>query len=188
LVHSTRRVALAVAVLVVLAMVALVLFYGVGGPFGTINDGLNLAVGLGSSVLAAASIPRARAGALDLAAGALGILGGAVFALGAYLVLTDRTGWFLAGLASGVGAGFMGTWLLVLNRPLQAGSRTRVGSPRLGRLAGAVMVLGLLGVPGWMSGVDDWVAAPWYVSIGMLCWLGTYVLYPAWCLRVSRAG
>ena len=47
------------------------------------------------------------------------------------------------------------------------------------------MALGLLGVPGWVSGVDDWAAAPWFVGVAMLGWLGTYVLYPTWCLRAS---
>lgn len=182
---SARTVALAVAVLAPLAVAALALFYAVGGPFGAINDGLNAALGLASAVLAATTIHR-RARTLDVAAGALGILGGATLTYGSYVVLTDTTGWFLAGLVSGVGAGLVGIWLLVLSRPATAGRRRPLGASGLGRLAGAVMALGLLGIPGRVSGVDDWAEAPWYVSLAMLSWLGTYVLYPAWCLQVSR--
>ena len=58
----------------------------------------------------------------------------------------------------------------------------------MGRWAGAVMVLGLLGVPSWVAGVDDPADAPWHAWVATLGWLGTYVLYPAWCLRVRRAG
>jgi hypothetical protein len=179
--------AFVVGVILVLAVVSLVLFSFVGGPFGRLNDGLNLAAGLASVVLAATTIQRG-AQRLDVLAGALGILGGAVVSYGAYLVLTDSTGWFLAGEVSGVGSGLVGIWLLVHNRPGSARSRTPAVVSRLGRLAGAVMAVGLLGIPGWVTGVDDWAAAPWYVSTAMLSWLGTYVLYPAWCFRQLRLG
>jgi hypothetical protein len=187
LVRAFRSAAFVVGVLLVLAVVSLALFYAVGGPFGTLNDGLNLAAGLASVVLVATTIQRG-APPLDLLAGALGILGGTVVSYGAYLVLTDSTGWFLAGVVSGVGGGLIGIWLLVRNRPGSARSRTPTGASHLGRLAGAVMMVGLLGIPGWVSGVDDWAAAPWYVSAAMLSWLGTYVLYPAWSFRQFRLG
>ncbi len=180
--RHARSAALAVGILVALAVVALLLFFTVGGPFGALNDVFNTAVGVASATLAGLTIPGARH-PLDVASAVIGVLGGIVFSYGAWLVLSDTTGFFLAGLVSGVGAGLLGVWLLVVNR--SARHPRPDATSRLGRLAGAVMTLGLLGVPGWLSGVDDGAAAPWFVGVAMLGWVGTYVLYPAWCLRGS---
>ena len=106
---------------------------------------------------------------------------------GSYLIISGEAGWFRAGVVSAVGAALLGVWLLALNRPCPAHLTPSWRLSRLGRLAGAVMSLGLLAIPGWVSGVDDWAAAPWYVQVGMFGWLGTYVAYPAWCFHVSRA-
>jgi hypothetical protein len=171
-----------VAVLVALAALALLLFFAVGGPLGTLNDMLNAAIGVASTALVGLTIRGARH-VIDVVAGVVGVLGGAAFSYGAWLVLSDTTGFFLAGLVSGVGAGLLGVWLLVLNRGRGADASTS----RLGLAAGALMSVGLLGLPGWTSGVDDWVTAPWLVDMGMLGWLGTYLIYPVWCLRASRA-
>lgn len=177
-----RPAALVVAVLVALAALALLLFFTVGGPFGALNDTLNAALGVASAALAGLTI-RGAQHPIDVAGGVVGVLGGAVFSYGAYLVLTDTTGFFLAGLVSGVGAGLLGVWLLVLNRP--SPDRVADATSRLGLVAGALMSLGLLGLPGWTSDVDNWAAAPWFVNSGMVGWLGTYLLYPLWCLRAS---
>ena len=178
--HPAPSTARVVGVLVVLAVVALLLFFTVGGPFGTVNDVLNAAVGAASATLTGLTTRGARH-PLDVAGALVGVLGGVVFSYGAWLVLSDTTGFFLAGLVSGVGAGLVGVWLLVVNRP--APTHRRDPATRLGLVTGAVMTLGLLGVPGWISGVDDWAAAPWFVGVAMLGWLGIYVLYPTWCLR-----
>lgn len=52
--HSVvvRRVAMAVATVDLLGVVCLILFFVVGGPFGSINDVANAAVGVLSAVLA----------------------------------------------------------------------------------------------------------------------------------------
>ncbi len=182
---SVRGVALGVAVLVALAVVAIVLHFTVDGPFGALNDWFNAAVGVASAVLATVVAVGSR-DTVDRVAALPGIGGGAVMAYGSSLVLNHQAGWFQAGVVSGVGAGLVGTWLLALNRAGPGRDPTSAGVARLGRLAGGFMTLGLLGVPGWVSGVDDWAAAPWYVQAAMVGWLGTYALYPAWCWRVSR--
>ena len=182
---SVRGVALGVAVLVALAVVAIVLHFTVDGPFGALNDWLNAAVGVASAVLAAVVAAGSRDTA-DRAAATVAVAGGAVMAYGSSLVLNDEAGWFQAGVVSGVGSGLVGVWLLALNRAGPGGDPPSAGVARLGQLAGGFMALGLLGVPGWLSGVDDWAAAPSYVQAGMVGWLGTYALYPAWCWRVSR--
>ena len=182
---SARGAALGLAVLIALAVVAIVLHFTVDGPFGALNDWLNAAVGVASAVLAAV-VAVGSPDTVDRLAAPLGVGGGAVMAYGSSLVITDEAGWFQAGVVSGVGAGLVGVWLLALNRAGPGGDPPSAGVARLGRLAGGFMALGLLGLPGWVSGVDDWAAAPWYVQAGMVGWLGTYALYPAWCWRVSR--
>ena len=180
-----RRVALLAGVLVVLAVVSIVLHFTVGGPFGAVNDALNAAFAITSGALALLTMRRAGE-VVDTVAAAVGVLGAAVMVYGSYLILSDSTGWFLAGVVSAVGGGLLGIWLAVRNRPLAGAQPPVVRTMRLGLVAGALMGLGLLGVGGWASGVDDWTAAPWYVQLGLLGWLGTYAVYPAWCFSASR--
>jgi hypothetical protein len=108
--------------------------------------------------------------------------------LGSVLVMSGLAGWFLAGLVSAVGSALIGFWLLRINR---AGQFTR-DLRTLGFLAGLVMLVGLLGLLGVLRGLDDWQAAPWFVICSQLSWLGTYGLYPIWCVglarRLGRAG
>jgi hypothetical protein len=47
------------------------------------------------------------------------------------------------------------------------------------------MLLGLLAIPAALDGVDDWESAGWYVTLAQVSWLGTYVLYSIWCIRVA---
>jgi hypothetical protein len=47
------------------------------------------------------------------------------------------------------------------------------------------MLLGLAGLPGVARGVDDWGSAPWSTNAALLGWLGTYLVYPVWCLRLA---
>ena len=180
-----RRVALITGVLVVLAGVAIVLYFSVGGRFGAVNDTLNAAFATTSGLLALLTMRRTGE-VVDTLAAAVGVLGAAVMVYGSYLILSDSTGWFLAGVVSAVGGGLLGLWLVLLNRPVAGATPSLVRTMRLGRIAGAVMGLGLLGVGAWVSGVDDWTAAPWYVQLGLLGWIGTYAVYPAWCFAAYR--
>ena len=181
---AARRAAAATAVLVALAAGSLVLFFTVAAPFGAVNDALNAATGVACAALAVAL---AGGHALDRVVAGVGVLGGAVFVLGSYLALTDTTGWFLAGLVSGVGGGLTGAWLLLVVRRSAEVSGGAGLPARLGRRAGGVMALGLCGLPAALAGVDDGAGAPWYAVAAMLGWLGTYLLFPLWCVRVSRA-
>lgn len=182
---QVRRAALAVAAVDLVGVASLSVFYVVGSPFGMVNDISNGALGILGAVLAwqvhRVATPSAGHG-LALAAA---VVGGAVMALGSVLVVWDLTGWYLAGLVTGVGAALLGAWLVVVSRGALR-ERASGGVSRLGTAAGVVMLLGLAGLPGVLAGVDDWEAASWYVNAGLLGWLGTYVLYPTWCLRVAR--
>jgi hypothetical protein len=62
----------------------------------------------------------------------------------------------------------------------------RRGPARLGRLTGALMAVGVLALPGVLSGVDDLAEAPWHSVVAeAIAWLGAYVLLPTWCLRLA---
>jgi hypothetical protein len=180
-----RRVAMAVATVDLLGVVCLILFFVVGGPFGLINDVANAAVGVLSAVLAWLS-PAIRPPAWHRLALAAAVTGAIVMAIGSVLVIFGATGYYLAGLVSAVGAAFIGCWLLIANRfPPYAGELPRAVRTT-GLAAGGVMLAGLLAVPGVLARADDQDASPWYVSVAQLSWLGTYLLYPIWCLRLAR--
>ncbi len=163
-------------------MVSLIVFFIVGGPFGTINDLANAAMGALSVLLAALLMTKSRWRRFAIVAA---IAGAVLMAAGSALVMSEATGWYLAGLVSAVGAALIGVWVLSANvlppYAHQLPRRTR----QLGRLAGGVMLLGALAIPGVFGRVDDPAVAAWYVSAGSLSWLGTYLLYPIWCLRLA---
>lgn len=164
-------VAAAVAGTVVLAVVFLAVFFAAGEPFGTINDVLNALIGVLSAVLAQVWPARPLGRVVALA-------GGIVMVAGSVLVIFEVTGYFLAGLVSAAGAALIGAWVVMAS----------TGTSRLGVVAGAVMLTGLLAVPGILTRLDDQDAAPWYVVAGQVSWLGTYLLYPIWCLRLTMSG
>ncbi len=167
---------------------ALAVFFVADEPFGALNDIGNAALGVLAGSLA---VGLRRAGAPPGLAGALasgaGVAGAGLTVAGSTLVLTDTTGFFLAGLVSGTGFALLGTWLVTLNR--WAASTTPDwprGLTALGTAAGSVMAVGLLSVPGVVQRADDMESAPWWLVAGGLGWLGTYALLPAWALRLRR--
>ena len=42
---------------------------------------------------------------------------------------------------------------------------------------------GVVTAPGIVLRLDDPETLPWWVWLGFVGWLGTYVLYPAWSIR-----
>jgi hypothetical protein len=184
--HTISRLALLTAVVDLLGVVSLIIFFAVGGgPFGFINDVANGLVGLLSMALAWLWVPdlRTRWSTLGIGAATLGAL---IMVAGSILIIFDITGWYLAGLVSSVGSAFIGIWLLVSNRHHRQTSELPRGMIMLGVTAAIFMIIGLLALPGVVAGIDDPQLAPWYVNAGSLNWMGTYLLYPAWCLWLSR--
>jgi hypothetical protein len=189
-----RLAALAVAGADLVAVASIAAFFTIGGPFGAVNDLANGAVGALSVLLARELARSERSRNPDLRLVWLAGVGGAISVAGTYLVVSRATGWYQAGLVSGVGNALIGGWLLgsslrsvgvVDGDDAVATSRART-TRRLGIVAGGVMLLGLAGLPGVFQGVDDWESAAWYVNAAFLGWHGTYLLYPAWCLRLAR--
>jgi hypothetical protein len=184
--QAISRLALATAVVDLIGVVSLIIFFAVsGGPFGSLNDVANGMVGALSMALAWlwVSDRSARWSRVGLAAATAGAL---VMVIGSILIIFDVTGWYLAGLVSSLGSALIGIWLLVANRL----HRNTPGLPRglimLGMTAAIFMIIGWLAVPGVVTGIDDPQLAPWYVNASLLNWMGTYSLYPAWCLWLSR--
>ena len=179
------RVALATAVVSLLAVLSLIIFYAVGGPFGFLNDVANGLIGLLSLALAWLWV-RNRRGGWSTFAIAFAALGAIVMVLGSLLIIVDITGWYLAGLVSSVGSALLGIWLLIANRLHQSAPELPRGLILLGMTTGIFMIIGWLALAGVIARIDDPQLAPLYVNAGLLNWMGTYLLYPVWCLWLSR--
>jgi hypothetical protein len=161
----------------------LILFYAVGGVLGAVNDVGNALYGALSLALAwtlyrgvegARRTPHARLVFLGVAA-----VGAVLTVVGTVLVMTETTGFYLPGLWSGFGFALIGVWLIGV------GSAASGPLRRSGVVAGAVMLLGLVGVPGIAMGIDDMDTAPVWTFVAGFGWAGTYLLFPAWSLRLA---
>jgi hypothetical protein len=167
-----------------LAVAALTLFFVVGGPFGSANDVLNGALGVASAVLAVL-LYRALGGSVVTLG--LVLAGAALTTLGSWLVLSGTTGFQLAGFVSGVGFALIGAWLLTAVASEGLGASLSPWSERLGWVAGAIMLVGLLGLAGVVLRIDAPADTPWWLWLYGFGWLGTYVLYPIWCILLWRS-
>ena len=155
------------------------------GAFGFGNDLANGVVGLLTIALAWLWVsPRTTIWTrVGLAAATVG---GTLMIIGSVLIIFDITGWYLAGLVSSAGSALIGIWLLVANRLQRYSARLPGRLIMLGMTAAIFMILGWLAVPGVVARIDDPQLAPWFVNAGLSSWMGTYLLYPVWCLWLSR--
>ena len=179
--RDTARLATAVGAIAIGSAACLGAFFAVGGPFGSINDIGNATVGVLSATLAWRLRRHIAGRAGDLAVGAAAV-GAAITVVGSALVVSGSTGWFLAGLVSSVGYAGIGAWLLVLNRSTAVADTWPPRLRSLGVLAGGLMALGVVAVPGILLGLDDMATAPGWVWIALLSWLGIFPVYPAWAV------
>jgi hypothetical protein len=177
-----RRLALVHGVVGLATCLCLIVLYLGVDPFGAINDVGNGALGLLSAGLAW----RCRQAGATAARAFVGIaaLGAGITIVGSVLVLTEATGFFLAGLVSSVGFALIGVWLVAVNRRAGPWPRRR---RRTGLIAGIVMLLGFVNAPGIAMGLDDMDTAPAWTYLGGLSWAGTYLLFPIWSLRLARS-
>ncbi|TAK10672.1 MAG: hypothetical protein EPO32_14555 [Anaerolineae bacterium] len=173
-----------------LALLFIILFFTIGQPFGTLNDIFIGITALLSGILAWMLYAQhhAQSPRYSLIALVLALAGAVVVAIGSTLVVSGKTGWYLAGLYTGFGNAFIGLWLLGLNLSAQQTHPWPQNLITFGVVVGAVMTLGLLTLPGLLKGIDTWGAAPWYVNyIGQVGGLGWLALYPIWCVLLGRA-
>jgi len=174
-------------VVMLVSVVSLLLFFAVGAPFGAINDWTVGLAGLLSGLLAAAlrSARGELAGAATLAT-IVAAVGAVIVVVGAILVISDRTGFLLAGLVESLGFALLGVWLISLNWFDASRSDWPPRLRRLGLVAGVVMALGFVDAPGVALGIDDAASAPAWIWLGFVGWLGIFVLFPVWTLWLAR--
>jgi hypothetical protein len=187
------RVAILTAVVAIVGLVFIALFYGLidrgGRPFGTLNDGCVALGGLLSGLLVWRFHPlyRSHAPRASQFALASGLIGAALAPLGSCLVIFDITGWFLAGLVTTFGYALIGLWLLGLNNAALRWLAFPRGLAQFGRIAGAMMALGILAGPGILARTDAMESAPWFVLVALFVGgLGWNILYTIWCLWLGR--
>jgi hypothetical protein len=176
-----RLAALALGGTAVTAFVCLLAMFGGVPGAGTLNDYLNAAIGWLALAVAVLVRRRDASGWGGDVATVAAAAGAVLMTWGSWLVITDTTGYVLAGLVSTLGLSAIGSWLLLVH------TKNRDGTPTLGRAAGAVMATGVLALPGVLQGIDDYSGAPWHVYAAGVAWLGAYALLPAWCARLARA-
>jgi hypothetical protein len=189
--RSSIPIARTLGVVGLLSWLSLIVFFIVGDPFGTLNDIGNGALGLLSAALAVTLMPAVTAPnpGVKVLASSAAVLGAAITVVGSVLILWDITGFYLAGLVSSMGFAFIGVWLVAFNHWIADDVRQRCPRrlPIVGILAGAIMAIGFINIPGVVWGLDDMEKAPVWILAGGINWLGTYVLFPVWSIWFSRA-
>jgi hypothetical protein len=181
-----RVLAVTLGALAIGSVLSLGVSFAMAGPFGILNDLGNAAIGIVSAALAwslRTSSARLGAGALPVAAA---LVGATLTVVGSYLVVSDTTGFLLAGLVSATGFALIGLWLLALSRSADARRAWPGRLTSLGTVAGIAMLIGVLSVPGIAMGIDTVETAPGWIWIGSVGWIGTYALYPAWAFGFAR--
>ena len=184
-------IALLLAGVAVLGLVFITLFYSLNpdNPFGTLNDYCVALGGILSGMLALAMFPLHHSSAPRLSWLALlsALLGACFASVGSWLVVTSRTGWFLAGLVSTFGYALIGLWLLSVNISIrkQADFSRRLST--FGILTGIGMAIGLSVIPAIFARVDSLESAPWYAVSGLVGGgMSWNILYTIWCIWFGR--
>jgi hypothetical protein len=186
--HAIGWVAIAVAGVSLLGAVFLGLLFVVGQPFGTLNDVLIAFAAVLSGLLAWMIYSGFRSPSPQIWPLALlaALAGAVIVTIGSVLVISGTTGWYLAGLFMMAGNALIGLWLLGISSFARGTGAWPNGLVILGVVAGAIMAVGLLTVPGIVRGIDAWEAAPWVVNLGQVSALGWILVYPAWCFWLGR--
>jgi hypothetical protein len=186
--RAVARLALATGFLALVSLTSLALFFAVGAPFGAINDWTVGLLGLLSGVLAVAIRNGAKreASARSNIWTGVAVVGGVIAVGGAALVVSQTTGFLLAGLVESLGFGLIGLWLIDLNRSFAVAPGSARGLRNLGLAAGIIMALGIAVAPGIVQGLDDADTAPAWIWLGFVGWLGIFILYPLWTIWLGR--
>jgi len=180
--------AIAIGGVILIGDVSLILFFTVGGFFGTFNDLCIAFAAILSALLAWMLYPAHRALSPRLSQFLLSaaLVGALVASIGSAFVIFDITGWFLAGLMNFFGYALVGLWLLGLNYFAKRKSTWPRYLVQFGLVSGAIMAIGLLTGPGIVGRVDDPELAPWFVYVAPVASLGWLLLYPIWSIWLGR--
>jgi hypothetical protein len=186
---TVRRIAIAIAVVALVGLMFIALYYTVGGPFGTLNDIFVALESVLSIVLMLALFPlhRALAPRLSGFSLAIGVVGCILGPIGSGLVMSDQTGWFLAGLVATFGYACVGIWLLLFSCSVLHSPGFPRGLARLGIIAGSIAGVGLLAGPAILAGTDAMDSAGWPALAGLFIGgMGWNILYHLWRLLLGR--
>lgn len=190
----TGWLAFLVGIMGTLAMITLLLFF-VGlfqnihslSFMGGLNDRINALTGILSALLASVFHPALRRFALRISLVLLiGVWIGAIaITFGSWLIITGRGGVELSSYYYLFGHGLIGIWLFVLNRIAGQQAVWPRNLTRLGLIAGALMIVGLLDLYGILLSLDGNDFSSLILVTG-ISFLGIGILYPIWCLWLGR--
>jgi len=181
-------VAITTGVSAILAVIFLTLMATVNMSFGTVNDVFNSIIGISSAVLAWMLFAdhHAKSPLMSQIAIAFAVIGAIFTIVGSILIIYGFTDFVLAGWYTGVGNALIGLWLVAFCYSMQRGEALPHNLITFGLIVGAFMAVGLIGIPGIFAGIDSMESMPWYLYIAFFGYLGTYILYPIWCILFGR--
>jgi hypothetical protein len=181
-------VAIATGVAVILAVITLTLMATVNPFFGTVNDVFNSIIGILSVILAwmLYAEHHAKSPLMSQISLLLAVVGAVFTIIGSILIIYGYTDFVLAGWYTGVGNALIGLWLAAFCMSMLRGNTLPHNLVTFGIVVGGVMGMGLLGIPGILARVDTMESLPWYLGVGYLGFLGTYILYPIWTIWFGR--
>jgi hypothetical protein len=182
-------VSIATGIVGLLGFAFIILFFTVGQPFGTLNDICIAVTALFSLILAWMLYPSLHAYSRLLSQVALVLvpIGVVLVVVGSALSIFGIRGWFLSGLYMAAGNAMVGLWLVALSYAALRSNFLPRGLGILGIIAGAVLALGLVTIPGIFRGIDT--KEYQLTAINLMWWtssIGYLAVYPVWCILQGR--
>jgi hypothetical protein len=182
-------VSIAAGIAGLLGFAFIILFFTVGQPFGTLNDVSIAVTAILSLALALMLYPSLHAYSplLSLAALVLVPVGAVLVVVGSALSILGIRGWYLSGLYMAAGNAMVGLWLVALSYAALRSDFLPRGLAVLGVVAGVVLALGLVAIPGIFRDIDTKEYEP--TVINLLWWtssIGYLAAYPVWCILQGR--
>ena len=176
-----HRAALTAAALTIGSVVTLGIFYAIGEPWGTVNDGITIALAAATVPIAVGLARQSRHSVL-LDLGAVVDVAGSIVTIGFTILLIARTMSFEASLPFVLtGQGLIGCWLVLVGVVSWFGDGTR-RIAAFGVAGGVGLVLSVLGFA--LGGIEH----PLTIVGGALGTLGTVGFYALLSRRTGRKG
>jgi hypothetical protein len=181
-------VAIVTGVSAILAVIFLTLMATVNMSFGMVNDVFNAIIGISSAVLAwmLYAEHHAKSPLMSQIALSLAVVGAIFTIVGSVLIIYGFTDFVLAGWYTGIGYALIGLWLVAFCYSMQGGDTLPHSLIIFGIVVGVFMAVGLIGIPGILTGIASMESMPSYLYIAFLGYLGTYILYPIWTIWLGR--
>jgi hypothetical protein len=185
--RAIHRLTIAIGIVAIVGLVAIILFFTVGGVWGPLNDLSIAAEALLSAALAWMLHPLFHRLSSRFSQVMLGvaIVGSLIASIGSAFVIFSVTGYFLAGLIMGLGYAFLGIWFFAFNYRARLHDALPRGLTQFGQIAGASMAIGFANISGILGQVDSPADASWIENLGQLGWLG-WIFLPIWSVWLGR--